>query len=180
MSDELHRLVVRSEMTTGEDGTFTGRLVPYEQPVQLAPELWEQMKPGVFAAQVRATESGRSVVKVRHEHGEVIGHFTDLIEREDGLYGTGRIVDTARGRDTLALLRAGSVDQLSVGFHPKHTDRVPHENGTMLVRNSGTLRECSVVWAGAYGDGAVVTAVRNEQPDTAREDTLQRLRSLTA
>jgi len=157
-----------SGFTMGEDGEFTGRAVPYGQPAELMPGLREVFLPGAFASQVK--DPGR--VKIAYRHGEIIGRAVELEDRDDGLWVRGRIEDDADmpdARKALAQLRAGLVDELSVGFLPVRNGTTVSEDsgGTVWEHKRATLREISVVPWGAYGRKAKVAAVRSE-PDDVR------------
>ncbi len=56
----------------------------------------------------------------QHDPGEPVGVWTDMIEDEKGLRVKGRIVmETERGRAAHALLKAGALRGLSIGFMSK-------------------------------------------------------------
>lgn len=152
-----------SGFTLAEDGEFTGRAVPYGQEAELMPGLREVFLPGAFAAQMK--DPGR--VKIAYRHGEIIGRAIALEDREDGLWLRGRISDDADlpdARKALAQLRAGLVDELSIGFMPVKNGTTISDSaaGTLWEHRRATLREVSVVPWGAYGRKAKVAAVRSE------------------
>ena len=73
--------------------------------------------PGAF----RASLASRGVSGVRllyqHDPREPIGVWSDIHENERGLFVRGHIAgDVVRGREVLALMRAGAIDGLSIGF----------------------------------------------------------------
>jgi HK97 family phage prohead protease len=52
-----------------------------------------------------------------HNQAEVPGYWTSMVEDHKGLLATGRILPTVqRGKEAIALIDAGAVNGLSVGF----------------------------------------------------------------
>lgn len=70
---------------------------------------------GAFKSSI---ESGRKVKLFwQHNSHEPIGSFVELREDDIGLFCKGRInLGTEKGRDAYALLRAGDIDGLSIGY----------------------------------------------------------------
>jgi uncharacterized protein len=80
--------------------------------------------PGAF----RDTLSKRGASGVRmlfqHNPSEPIGVWEELREDERGLYARGRLtLDATRSREVHALMRAGAIDGLSIGFNVKRAER---------------------------------------------------------
>lgn len=74
---------------------------------------------GAFAASLaRLRAQGESVRMLwQHDPREVIGVWDEVTEDARGLHVRGRILpDVARGREALALLAAGALDGLSIGY----------------------------------------------------------------
>jgi hypothetical protein len=72
---------------------------------------------GAFADTLRQRSVHRIPMLFQHDPSEPIGVWLDLHEDSRGLYARGRLIpDVARARELLALLRAGAVDGLSIGF----------------------------------------------------------------
>ena len=160
------RAAAGAEFTLNDDGEFIGRAVPYETTVELAPSVREVFRAGAFAQQVK--DPGR--VKIAYRHGEIIGRAVELDDRDDGLWLRGRIEDHAdlpEARKALAQLRAGLVDELSVGFvtvRSGTTITAGADGSTLYEHRRAALREISVVPWGVYGRRATVAKVR-AQPD---------------
>jgi Escherichia/Staphylococcus phage prohead protease len=73
--------------------------------------------PGAFADSLR--QRGASGVKMLYQHdaNQPIGVWTALKEDKRGLYAQGRLMpEVARAREVRALMRAGALDGLSIGF----------------------------------------------------------------
>jgi HK97 family phage prohead protease len=75
------------------------------------------VEPGAFARSL--ARRGPSGIRLlwQHDPGQPIGRWLSLREDERGLFVRGRLSDgVARARETLALMREGAIDGLSIGF----------------------------------------------------------------
>lgn len=189
---QVRRAEVTSvEMEEREDltlGVVEARLVPYERVAQLGETLWEVFTRGAFAGavgnvgRVKKVRGAQGAVMAQGHGPGVIGHITELRDEDDALYGQLVIPDTRDGVDTLKLLRAGSLTELSLEFRPqkrfmRFTQRA---GGTQIRHDKATLVGVSPVALGAYGQDARVLSVREAQADHQRELALARLSGLTA
>jgi HK97 family phage prohead protease len=95
------------------DGSFAGYASRFDV-VDLGRDL---VLPGAFTDSI-ARRGARGVrMLFQHDPAEPIGVWTALAEDAHGLYARGRILaEVARGREVLALMRAGAIDGLSIGF----------------------------------------------------------------
>jgi HK97 family phage prohead protease len=161
MTDTLTRtfapdLAVRS---TGDGRTIEGIAVPYGVRVHIPYEgIHEQFARGAFNHQLSAPQR----VRLGREHpslgGQVIGLATELRDDARGLFASFRVSKTQAGDETLELARDGVLDEFSVGFRSRQDRRL--SDGT-VERTKADLIETSIVFQGAYGRGATVTAVRS-------------------
>ena len=72
---------------------------------------------GAFANMLRLRGVHRIPMPFQHDPAEPVGVWLELREDHRGLYAHGRLFpDVARARELLALLRAGAIDGLSIGF----------------------------------------------------------------
>ncbi|GAB3372540.1 HK97 family phage prohead protease [Amycolatopsis echigonensis] len=146
---------VRSD---GEGRTLCGIVVPYGKPQRIDSRLVEQFAPGAFAAQLRAAHR----VPLMRDHGphggKLIGRATMLREDAAGLYGEFRVSRTPLGDETVELAKDGALTDFSIGFREGQNRTLP---GGITERASASLTEVAVVMAGAYGDAAVISAVRS-------------------
>jgi hypothetical protein len=74
--------------------------------------------PGAFRKSL--VKRGPRGVKLLYQHdpNEVIGTWEEIREDQRGLLVRGQLLsDVARAREVLALMRAGAVDGLSIGYH---------------------------------------------------------------
>jgi HK97 family phage prohead protease len=73
--------------------------------------------PGAFAATLRARGLRRVPMLFQHDPAEPVGIWLELREDFRGLYARGRLIpDVTRARELYALLKAGAIDGLSIGF----------------------------------------------------------------
>ncbi len=95
------------------DGTFSGYASRFGV-VDLGRDL---VLPGAFRESL--AQRGTKSIKLlfQHDPSEPIGVWLELREDAGGLFVRGRILpEIARGREILALMRAGALDGLSIGF----------------------------------------------------------------
>jgi HK97 family phage prohead protease len=167
---------------TDDEGLVEARIIPYEVEVQLGEGLWEVFTRGAFQAAV-GNPSRCKVTDQGHQRQVIIGHATQLRDEPGGLEGQLRIADTSHGRDVLALMRAGSLSELSAEFRPqaRHMQVTRRAAGGVLVRHDrAVLVGVSPVGLGAYGEEARVLSVREAESDKARELLLAQLAGLTS
>ncbi len=80
----------------------------------------DRIRPGAFARSLR--ERGARGIRMlwQHDPARPIGVWTRLEEDRHGLLAEGRLaLDTAQGREAFALLAAGALDGLSIGFRAR-------------------------------------------------------------
>ena len=77
----------------------------------------DMVMPGAFAQTLRTRGLRRIPMLFQHDPAEPIGVWLDLFEDARGLRARGRLIaDVMRAREVLALVRAGAIDGLSIGF----------------------------------------------------------------
>lgn len=171
MTDTLFRsfspdLEIRSAAKGGDGRTVVGIAVPYGKPQRIDERLTEQFARGAFKHQIKAAHR----VKFAREHmalgGSLIGRLDVMRDDASGLYIEARVAKTPLGDETLALLEDGALNDLSIGFRTRQDRRLP---GNVIERVTADLREVSVVLEGAYGEGAMVAALRSADEDAAPE-----------
>lgn len=168
MSDENDRETFRREVSVrvSEDGdgrTLIARLVPYNEVARVNDGTGpydELFRPGAFNAQTRAAHRIKAFLNFRHSQSirDQIGHATKIEDRQDGLHGELRVLDTPEGDTALQLVRADVLDKLSIEFEALKSKVV---NG-VVERISARLLGVALVPEGAY-EGAQVIAVREQQ-----------------
>jgi hypothetical protein len=77
----------------------------------------DMVMPGAFTASLRLRDLRRIPMLFQHDPSEPVGIWLSLTEDSRGLLARGRLIpDVSRARELLALLRAGAIDGLSIGF----------------------------------------------------------------
>ena len=74
---------------------------------------------GAYAKSLAMLKSDKRQVKMlwQHDPAQPIGTWDDVREDEKGLYVKGRLLESvARGREAAALIAAGAIDGLSIGY----------------------------------------------------------------
>lgn len=147
--------------TTGDQRIIEGIVVPYNVRVHIRSEgIHESFAPGAFNHQLNAANR----VKFSREHptlgGQLIGRATELRDDAAGLFASFKVSKTDAGDETLELVRDGVLDEFSIGFRERTNRNLP--DGT-VQRTKADLIETSIVFAGAYGQDAVVTGTRRHE-----------------
>jgi HK97 family phage prohead protease len=99
--------------TIEADGTVTGYASLFGEIDQAR----DMVMRGAFAETLRLRGPRRVPMLFQHDPAEPIGIWLELREDQRGLFARGKLIpEVARGRELLALLRAGAIDGLSSGF----------------------------------------------------------------
>jgi HK97 family phage prohead protease len=104
----------RAEISAVEaDGTFAG----YASLFGKADLGRDMVLPGAFRASLARRGAAGVKMLFQHDPNQPIGVWTEIREDGAGLFVKGRLTaDVARAREVLALMRAGALDGLSIGF----------------------------------------------------------------
>lgn len=121
-----------------EDGSFEG----YASVFDVVDHGMDSVAKGAFT---KSLGSGRKVKMLwQHDSGKVIGVWDEMREDERGLYVKGRLLkDVALGREAMALMRAGAIDSLSIGY--RTVEAMPEAGGRVRKLTELDLFEVSVV-----------------------------------
>lgn len=98
-----------------QDGTFEG----YGSVFGVLDAVGDVVAPGAYAASLEryAGEARMPKLLWQHDPWSPIGVWLEMREDARGLWCRGRLIlDVERGREAYALLKAGAVDALSIGF----------------------------------------------------------------
>jgi uncharacterized protein len=134
-------------------GAFSGYASVFGEPDTFG----DTIKPGAFRRSLRehATKKTKPGLFWMHDPREPIGVWTELAEDERGLKVAGQLVlETARGSEAHALLKAGALDGLSIGFRARSSERGP--NGGRVLTDL-ELVEISLVSLPAASKARVTT-----------------------
>nr|WP_238380952.1 HK97 family phage prohead protease [Alkalilacustris brevis] len=91
--------------------------------------------PGAYEASLAALKARGGQVKMlwQHDPAQPIGVWDEVGEDARGLWVRGRLLtDVARGREALALVAAGAIDGLSIGYRTVRAER-DGQGGRRLV-----------------------------------------------
>lgn len=124
---------------------------------------------GAFAKSLATHEARGSKPKLfwQHDMHQPIGSWTEMKEDDTGLWAKGRLnMDVQRGREAHALLKAGDIDGLSIGYHTITAE--PDKAAGVLLLKELDLVEVSVVSVGA-NDRALVDAVKAAEISNLRD-----------
>ncbi|MBF0392399.1 MAG: HK97 family phage prohead protease [Alphaproteobacteria bacterium] len=141
-----------------ETGTISGYAAVWGQPDAFGDVLVR----GAFSASLAQHRAAgtRPLMLWSHDPAAPVGVWDEVIEDERGLRVAGRLVlDATAGRDAFALLKAGAVDGLSIGFRTIKAASTKTGRRVEAV----DLIEVSLVTRPAQG-AARVTAIRSVSP----------------
>jgi uncharacterized protein len=126
------------------------------------------IQPGAFSDSLAGRDAGAIKMLFQHNPAEPIGVWEEIREDAKGLYVRGRLMlAVAKARDVLALMRAGALDGLSIGFKAVKARR-DARSGVRRIEKVD-LWEISVVTFPML-PGARVSAVK-QRPFAARVPT---------
>lgn len=159
MTDLSHQSValeIKSE--PDEDGMFEG----YASVFGVLDQGMDVVERGAF---VKSLASGRKVKMLwQHDMAQPIGTWDEIREDERGLYVKGRLLkDVQKGREAMALLKAGAIDSMSIGY--RTIESAPEANGRVRKLLEVDLFEVSLVTFPMLPDAKItsVKAIRTER-----------------
>ncbi|GHE49950.1 primosomal replication protein N [Camelimonas fluminis] len=140
-----------------EDGSFSG----YGSIFAETDLGRDQVQAGAFRKSLMLRPAQKVRMLREHNPREPIGVWTEIVEDAKGLRVSGRLVlDTVAGRETHALLKAGAMDTLSIGYRTKSA-RFDKSTGVRLL-DEIDLHEISIVTFGML-PSATITSVKSTQ-----------------
>ncbi|MCL6245211.1 HK97 family phage prohead protease [Acinetobacter sp. ANC 7200] len=121
--------------------------------------------PGAFAKSLEkwAEKNKMPPVLWNHNDGEPIGVYTKIYEDEKGLFVEGRLLidDVPRAKSTHALLKAGAIDGLSIGYKTKKANQQTNGIRELIELDLG---EISIVTMPA-NEESLITSVKSKLED---------------
>mgnify|MGYP006273013605 FL=1 len=118
---ETKHLPFETRSGLGGDGRVEGYASLFETP----DESGDVIAPGAFSASLARRRGGLAMLW-QHDPAEPIGVWDEAAEDGRGLRVTGRILtEIRRGGEAAALLRAGAIDGLSIGYRTLRAQRAP-------------------------------------------------------
>jgi uncharacterized protein len=148
----------------GEDGVIAG----YGAVFGNRDSYGDVIQPGAFKRSLADHRRNKSRPKMfwQHDPSQPIGSWTEITEDDKGLLVTGQLnMDVQRGREAFALLKAGDIDGLSIGYRVVKASE-DETQGVMLLKEL-TLVEVSVVSQPA-NPLALVSAVKAAELEDLR------------
>ena len=144
--------------TVQEDGFFSG----YGAVFGNVDWYNDVILPGAFAKSLEkwAEKNKMPPVLWNHNDGEPIGVYTNIYEDEKGLFVEGRLLinDVPRAKSTHALLKAGAIDGLSIGYKTKKANQQTNGIRELIELDLG---EISIVTMPA-NEESLITSVKSK------------------
>ena len=146
-----------------EDGFFVGWASVYG----VKDRGGDIVMPGAFTKSLQKYPANKVKMLYQHSASEPIGTWLKFEEDARGLKAEGRLIlETAKGREVHALLKAGAVDGLSIGYRTIR-DSVDRAKGARLLHEL-ELREVSIVTF-PMNEDATVSSVKTSSTSQIRE-----------
>lgn len=137
------------------DGFFTG----YASVFSVTDRGGDVVMPGSFTKSLQKYPAGKVKLLWQHDTSEPVGVWTSLTEDSHGLKAEGQLLlETARGREAHALMKAGALDGLSIGFKTIR-DEIDRKSGVRRLHEV-ELREVSLVTF-PMNEDATITGVKS-------------------
>ena len=135
------------------DGVFEG----YASIFGVVDQGMDVVERGAFT---KSLGSGRKVKLLwQHDMSQPIGVWDEIKEDERGLFVKGRILkDVQKGKEAMALMRAGAIDSMSIGY--RTIEAMDEGNGRVRKLMEVELHEVSLVTFPMLPD-AVITDVKS-------------------
>jgi uncharacterized protein len=145
--------------TLSTDGVFEGYASLFER-TDLGLDV---VAPGAFRNSLKSRGTASIRMLYQHDPAQPIGVWDRIYEDARGLFVRGRLtLDVAKARDVRALLRAGAIDGLSIGFKALKSRRDPRTGLRRLLEVD--LWEISIVTFPMLPD-ARIASVKQVLPD---------------
>jgi len=132
------------------------------------------VRKGAFATSLKSNEPRSFKLLYEHDIQQPIGVWEHLSEDDHGLMAKGRLLieDVAKAKEVHALMKAGVLDGLSIGYHVREASRDRSKN--VRVLEDIDLKEISVVLF-PMNEEAVIAAVKSSPDDLPTEREFERL-----
>ncbi|MFG6081398.1 phage major capsid protein [Paracoccus litorisediminis] len=168
------RIEIKAQLTATETGEITGIAWPFGRPDRVG----DVIEKGAF------DQPEALPMLFAHDQGQVIGVWDSITETPEGLNVKGRLLvdDVERAREVRAMIRAGAVSGLSIGFITKDATR--HAKGRTI--KALALHEISVVAVPCHPDariqsvkGGIPHSVISESVTMENEELAQKAETKT-
>jgi len=140
------------------------------------------VQPGAYGASLATlARAGRGVKMLwQHDPSRPIGVWDEVREDKRGLFVRGRLLtEVQAGREAVALLKAGAIDGLSIGYRTLRSEKAA---GGKRLLHEIELWEVSLVTFPMLPDARVQAEISDEEADLARTltDAFREARELLA
>src|SRR4029453_14173778 len=115
--DTLDLALQEVKFAGAQDGEFSGTAITFNSPINHSYYGTDIVKPGAFNRTL--AEKGTANIKMlwSHDTGQPLGRWTAMHETPGGLEVRGQLLlQVEKAREVRALMQAGILDGLSVGF----------------------------------------------------------------
>jgi HK97 family phage prohead protease len=154
-------LAIELKANISEDGEFTGYAAAFNN-IDRGGDI---IMPGAFTKSLKVRPASKVKLLRNHAMDEPIGVLFDAVEDSKGLKVRGRITsETVKGKETLALMRMGSLDAMSIGYRSIR-DRFDRKSSARIIEEL-ELWETSIVSI-PMNPAAIVTAVKSHINEAA-------------
>lgn len=137
----------------------------------------DMVMPGAFTQTLKLRGLRKIPMLFQHDPAEPVGVWLEMKEDLRGLWARGRLIpDVTRARELLALLQAGAVDGLSIGYRTQRGQIEPKTRVRKLYQVD--LWEVSIVTFPLL-NGARVSAVKDARRSRLRDQADRDWTSLT-
>ena len=140
-----------------QDGVFEG----YASVFGVVDQGMDVVERGAFR---KSLGSRRVKLLWQHDMSQPIGVWDEITEDERGLFVRGRLLkEVDKGREAMALLRAGAIDSMSIGY--RTMEAIPEGDGRVRKLTEIDLFEISLVTFPMLPDAKItaVKAIRTER-----------------
>ncbi len=152
----LEHIECKAAFTTDDAGAITGKAWDFSSPDRVG----DVIEPRAFAGAV-----GKSIPMLfAHDQAQAVGVWDSVSIEADGLSVSGKLLvkDVARAAEVRALVLAGGITGLSVGFITKKS--TPRKGGGRTIQNLD-LVECSLVAIPAHPNARITSQKELNLPE---------------
>ncbi len=174
-----HKYITQPVQTLDSKGSFEG----YASLFNIIDMGRDIILPGAFQHCLSRESSAQIKMLWQHDVKCIIGHWVDIYEDRQGLYVKGQLnVKIKAAQEALALMEAGEIDGLSIGFRPKQAKR-DQQTGVRTLSQID-LVEISIVTFPMMPKARIKKLTKErksyvEIPDESRLDWLLRAKAFT-
>ncbi len=173
----MKNLITRSLLLKSQeqDGHFTG----YASVFNITDHHGDQVLPGSFSKSLTKLRGKGKMPKMLWQHDSrfPIGVWREIREDERGLFVHGQLLlDVQKGRETYALMHAGVLDGLSIGFRPVKTSKQKSSAGRILEEID--LHEISLVTFASNPEAKIIDIKAQEEEENDLINRLDQLGNL--